>query len=273
MIVLSALRASQAAANEAAEAELANFNQKLSKLEADPSFAIPLRHEEQLERALSARFERVPIRFEKSHTDISPRASSLIVACEVTNQLTYAALYQHPIWPRGQSGVTIGIGYDIGGVDKAFLKTDWSPYLDETTLLALSQACVKTGPDAAKLIGRLRSVTITWDVAQSQYAKETLPRYVGETESALPNTKALSQDSLGALVSLVYNRGATFSYPGDRYNEMRAIKELMSLAKFDEIPAQIRSMKRLWVGDPDMKGLLLRRDAEASLFAFGLTRA
>jgi len=61
-----------------------------------------------------------------------------------------------------------------------------------------------------------------------------------------------------------------FSSQGDRYLEMRRVKEHMSSKRFDKIPSEFRNIKRLWDDQPDQKGLLLRRDAEASLFALGL---
>jgi GH24 family phage-related lysozyme (muramidase) len=87
------------------------------------------------------------------------------------------------------------------------------------------------------------------------------------TERALPNTGKLSADSLGALVSLAYNRGASFDSEGTRYQEMRAIKADMAAKKYQDVPKQIRNMKRLW---PNVKGLRVRRDLEAQLFQDGL---
>src|SRR4051812_28857019 len=49
----------------------------------------------------------------KSATAIHSDATSLIIACEVTSKAAYTSKYMNPIWPRGRSGVTIGIGYDI----------------------------------------------------------------------------------------------------------------------------------------------------------------
>jgi hypothetical protein len=44
----------------------------------------------------------------------------------------------------------------------------------------------------------------------------------------------------------------------------------MSSGHFERIPAELRAMKRLWRDEPDMRGLLIRRDLEASLFEMGL---
>ena len=87
-------------------------------------------------------------------------------------------------------------------------------------------------------------------------------------DRALPNARELPPESYGALVSVIYNVGsAGFDRQGDRYAEMRKIRELMETRQFSEIPAQIRSMKRLY---PNRLGLQARRDKEAQLFEKGL---
>jgi hypothetical protein len=59
----------------------------------------------------------------------------------------------------------------------------------------------------------------------------------------------------------------------ERRREMHQIWRLMSEgtpATFAAIPEQFRSMKRLWLNDPDARGLLERRELEAKLFEAGL---
>jgi GH24 family phage-related lysozyme (muramidase) len=222
--------------------------------------------------------ERAPVRASPSTTPISERANALIVAFEVTSPRQYAKSYQRPTWPRGESGVTIGIGYDVGYVTKDWLKADWSRYIADGAVTSLNVACGVTGNAADRLLASLQDVVISWSVAQRQFQEQIVPRYVGETEMALPNTKLLSPDSLGAVVSLVYNRGASFSIGSakdhsGRYEEMRNIREHMIAKAFDKIPAEIRSMRRLWQGNSNMAGLVQRRELEASLFELGLRSA
>jgi GH24 family phage-related lysozyme (muramidase) len=99
----------------------------------------------------------------------------------------------------------------------------------------------------------------------------SLPRYVAETISVLPNADKLSDDSLGSLVSLVYNRGPSFKLLGDRYTEMRAIRLHMVNEEYDLIPAEIRRMAHLYTDNPDTAGLVTRRNLEAALFEKGLS--
>jgi hypothetical protein len=248
-----------------------SFIDLLKQFQQDPELAESSKTgEDEIDKTLTEGLEAVPIRTAKSATQISTKASDLIVACEVTNRQTYDARYQLPIWPALNSGITIGIGYDLGQVNPSELMEDWRAYLKGKDISGLSPACGVRGSGAAALLARLAPVKIEWDTAFAQYCSETRPRYVGATEAALANTKALTGDSLGALVSLVYNRGPSFAWSGNNYREMRAIKLLMQQQQFDKIPCQIRSMMRLWVSEPKAHGLLMRREAEASLFEAGL---
>jgi len=247
---------------------LTEFTDILAQFHRDPTLATTSRDANEMSDAFRVGLERAPIRSPKSTTELSARASDLIVYCEITNELTYKSKYEKPSWPGGNSGVTIGIGYDLGYTTPFDLKADWGAYIDNQTLNSLSEACGLTGSGAGDFLAQLSAIRIDWKTALSQYAHETLPRCVGATESALTNTKSLSPDSLGALVSLVYNRGASFRLPGSHYEEMRNIKTHMDGREFNKIPAELQSMKRLW---PDSKGLVLRREAEAALFQLGLS--
>jgi GH24 family phage-related lysozyme (muramidase) len=205
-----------------------------------------------------------------SSTPIAARAVDLIIAFEVTSQSAYTRLYQRPTWPKGASGVTIGVGYDIGYATKSWLREDWSNEITDALIQRFEAACGVTGEPAHTMVFDLRDILISWPIAKDQFLKRILPRTVGETERALPNTNLLSGACLGALTSLVYNRGASFDSPKDRYREMRAIKAHMEAQAFSNIPGEFRAMKRLWEGDPDMRGLLQRRELEALLFEDGL---
>jgi GH24 family phage-related lysozyme (muramidase) len=203
-----------------------------------------------------------------SATPISQSAFNLIVFFEVTSQQTYTQKYRKPIWPKGASGVTIGIGYDVGYAGKTQLWTDWKGSIPDAMIQALEQALGVTGAAAQPLAIALGSlVDVPWDAAMSVHHKIVIPRWVALVERSLSNTRRISMDSLGALVSLTYNRGASYSKDGDRYREMRAIRQHMAASAFARVPGEIRSMKRLW---PHVPGLEARREREARLFEDGL---
>lgn len=202
---------------------------------------------------------------------ISQAAIDLIVDAEVTGESAYNRLYRAPTWPQGQSGVTIGIGYDVGYVTATELHDDWDGKISDLMVAALeSRALGIQGPLAGHRARELRSIVdVPWDAAMAVFQNHDIPKWIARVNVALQNINLLSPDSLGAIVSLAYNRGTSFSMVGDRYREMRAIKADMTAKNFADIPAQFRSMKRLWAGT-SVAGLVTRREAEAVLFEKGL---
>jgi hypothetical protein len=270
-VVASLAHASLVKGAEAQNSPSSNskFDDILRQFQQDPQLADSLRQNNEL---ITGGFQAAPIRTPKSKTVISSRADRLIVFSEVTSKNYYESKYTSPAWPGGKSGVTIGIGYDLGQAPPDLFKEDWKSYLSPDDIHSLRVACGQRGEKAGELARELASVKIDWKKAYSQYSGESLPRYIGATEGALPNTQVLGKDSLGALVSLVFNRSASqFDHEGDRYLEMRRIKEHMSSKQFWLIPSELRCMKRLWQNEAGQQGVVLRREAEAILFEIGLS--
>ena len=86
----------------------------------------------------------------------------------------------------------------------------------------------------------------------------------------MPRAADLNPDSLGALVSIQYNRGCAWAMTDQRHLEMREIADAISKGLVVEVPQLIRDMKRLWQGVPGMEGLVKRREYEAHRFEVGL---
>lgn len=193
----------------------------------------------------------------------------LILKYEVSSKAYYNKKLKAPTWPGGGSGVTIGIGYDLGyNSERNFLR-DWRGKISKSAIRKLSAVLGVKGVRAKSKISRLRSVEIPYDVAISVFTEQTLPRFWSLAEKAFgSNFAKLHKNAQWALVSLVFNRGASMS--GSRRAEMAAIRD--AIAEWDgtdpeiyEIIATfIESMKRIWVGR-GLDGLLVRRDAEAEL--------
>ncbi len=196
----------------------------------------------------------------------SRRAIIMIEHFEVGGESEYVP---RPVWPGGASGLTIGVGYDLGYASTIGIARDWHQ-LPQATLTRLQSYAGRTGASARQILAGTHDLVIPFELACAVFETRDIPRIANLTAAALSNTDRLSPDSFGALVSLVFNRGAsmTDSIPGNRL-EMRQIRDAMSAADFDLIPGFIRSMKRLWQGR-GLDGLLARRDAEADLFASGL---
>lgn len=202
--------------------------------------------------------------------DISREAESLVVASEVTSRTVYDRRYANLTLPGVNSGITAGIGYDLGQSSATQIKEDWAGKVDSATLKALMSCANKTGAAAREHLPSVGGVRIDWDTAMLVFEEHDVPRYLNMCSSKLPNFDRLHPDCKGALFSLVYNRGASFNNTGPRFAEMRAIKECMRTGDLAGIPVQIRAMKRIWAGRDDARGLLIRRDKEAELFERGL---
>lgn len=200
---------------------------------------------------------------------IAQEAFDLIVSEEVSSEARYRRKYRRPVWPGGASGVTIGIGYDLGQTTRTQLWADWRGHLPPAMITALEKRALGIkGQAAAARAAELQDVVdVPWDVAIAVHRESVLPRYVEKLCKVLRNTDRLDPLCLGALASLVFNRGFSFARPEDRYEEMRAIRRHMEHCDFAAIPAELRAMKRLW---PKAKGLRARRDREAALFERGL---
>jgi len=201
---------------------------------------------------------------------ISDDAISLVIAQEIGSRRMYDKSYNHPTWPGGVSGVTIGFGYDVGYVNVDELKRDLGSLLDASLVDRLAEAVGIKGEQAGPLAQKLQDIVVPWDAAMIVFRKVDMVNDGRLTLKAFPNSEKLPPDSFGALFSLIHNVGPrlTDKKPDDR-KEMRAIRDLIAQGKFDKVPDQIRSMKRLWAGTV-LTGLIKRREAEALLFEKGL---
>ncbi len=185
---------------------------------------------------------------------VTDKAKDLIMKFEDLNQPSQ--------WPGGNSGITIGFGYDLGYATVDQFESDWGPCLTGDWLKRLRDAIGKRGIAAKNRAVQFQDIVIMKDDAETIFVNRNLPLYAFKTEMAFPGIDRLPPDAQGALVSLVFNRGA--SMEGDRRSEMRAIRDAVPQGDLREIANQLRSMKRLWA-NKGLDGLLRRREAEAEL--------
>ena len=198
---------------------------------------------------------------------ISPESRDLIVEFETGGKAYYNARLQHPTWPGAASGVTVGIGYDIGYNSRSAVLSDWAA-LPEGSRNALASAAGVKGVAAKPRASALRWIIIPWADAETLFVKNTMPRFGTMTAQAFPGILKTHPHVQGAMLSIVFNRGASMS--GSSRSEMRDIRSDISAGNIRPVPGEIRSMKRLWVGK-GLPGLLRRRDAEAALIQRSLT--
>ena len=192
-----------------------------------------------------------------------------IVKFEISSEANYRKNLQNPIWPGGESGVTIGIGYDLGHTAASRIEEDWRGRIADADLDRLLVTAGLQGDAAETALPKVRDIVVPLEPAEEVFFRRTLTFFAAHTKRTFPGVENLPADAQAMLLSLVFNRGG--STTGARRREMKAIQGLAPLGDLDAIAAEIRSMKRLW--DPVLlRGLHLRRDREAELVA-GAERA
>lgn len=193
---------------------------------------------------------------------ISQEAKDLIIHYE-TGGKTYYEKYLSPItWPGGKSGATGGIGYDFGYNTKAQIQKDWEFLGPKRLALLQTTAGLKgqAGKEAAKRIKPF--VSITWNEATRVFEGNTLPRFSKLTGDTFPGLQKAHPHVQGAVLSVVFNRGASLSGPTRK--EMADIRVHAAKKQFGKIPDDILNMRRHWYGK-GLDGLIKRRVAEANL--------
>ena len=194
---------------------------------------------------------------------ISPKSVDLIINFEVGGRAYYEKALQKPSWPGGQSGVTIGLGYDLGYNTENQFFQDWGNQLTPNFLDPLKKVIGLKGEQAKQMLrGEILQVRIPYNAAYEVFVKCSVPRYYAMTKAIYPTMEALNEDTQGALVSMIYNRGASLS--GDSRVEMKAIVDLVAKQDYEGIAEEIEKSKRLWESK-GLDGLVKRREAEADL--------
>lgn len=104
--------------------------------------------------------------------------------------------------------------------------------------------------------------------------KQRLVQDFARVKKTWPGSSLLHPAAQAALISLVYNRGASLTKqardPLDRRREMRELRGAIAERDYVLMAELFRSMKRLWMDAsgkaiPKYAGLLARRDDEADL--------
>lgn len=202
---------------------------------------------------------------------LSKAAFDLILYYEVGSESDYNSKYSKPNWPGGQSGVTIGVGYDIGYQSKEQIEADWSGIIPNSDISRITAAAGAKGNNARNAVLDVNDISISWEAAKAIFVKKTLPKYKAECIRAFPSSDKLHPDAFGALVSLVFNRGpSTIGKDREEMGRIRAalLGQTKGIDIYDYIADQLISMKRIWA-NTGLTSLLTRREHEAKLVRSG----
>lgn len=206
--------------------------------------------------------------------EVSRASLDMIIYYEVGGRSYYESKFTKPMvpaWQTTNSGVTVGFGFDVGYNTKDQIRKALEGIASEEEIVALQSVAGLKGKSAYyNGLPKVRNkVVITWDEADKIFMRDSLVRFTKQTADAFKLTPdRLHPHSNGALVSLIYNRGPLID-GSDRRKEMGWIKYNIATNQDSKIPSDIKSMKRLW-SVTKLKGLHLRRDAEAAMFQRGI---
>lgn len=189
----------------------------------------------------------------------------LIISQEVSSREMYQSKYTRPVWPGGDSGITIGLGYDVGKQRPVQVQKDWGGILHPEMIARLQKYCGRTGAICKSYVPELYHVIISWETALKGFYCNSLPRYCRMAVSVYPGLENIHPYEQTAIVGLVYNRGN--GLVGDRRTEMLKLKDSIAADNDTEMAVLIKSMERLWQGKGQL-GIIKRRELEAEYIAY-----
>ena len=195
----------------------------------------------------------------------SKKSIDLLIFAEVSSKAYYEKFLIHPTWPGGESGVTIGIGADLGQMSKDVIISDWHDQLSVEDLKTIISVAGLKGAAAASALAKTKKVIVTYDSACNVFYKRSLPKFAKMTLGIYPGLELLEPDAVGALISMIYNRGAALT--GKNREEMNSIVHLVPQKDYAGIAAMVSHSKRIWTGKKGMEGIVARRTAEANYIA------
>lgn len=201
---------------------------------------------------------------ESNGLKVSQKGYDLILEFEVGGgEVYYNRHLIHPEWPGASSGVTIGVGYDLGYNSPSQIEADWAGRLPSGVIARL-KSCSGIKGSAAKIkLRSVRDISVPWSSAIEVYKAKTIPRFAGLTRRAYPGTETLHPSVQGAMLSWVFNRGDGISGSA-RDLEKRQIRNDIP-DHVSALPSRFLSSQRLWIGTDAGAGLCRRRRAEAAL--------
>ncbi len=171
-----------------------------------------------------------------------------------------------PSWPGGQSGVTVGVGYDLGYNEPAVIQRDWKA-LPRPHTVRLGEASGIRGAAAKRKVPELADIVIGWRDAEAVFQEVSLARFTSLARRTYPGFDRLHRKAQAALVSLTFNRGS--GMVGDRRRELREIRACVARQDYAGMAYWNRASIRIWKGTSLEAAMRRRREAEARLMESG----
>lgn len=185
----------------------------------------------------------------------------LLVRLEVGSERAYRQKWFRPVHPSAESGVTIGLGYDMRFVNETQFRIDWK---DHPQLDRLVGSVGLYGSAADQAVSQLRDVVTPFELAKAVFLHSTAPIYyqISRRQFGLLAYDRLDPDYQCGLFLITINRGGQMT--GIRRAELRAIQqECVPTANKPCGASENRKSKRHWIGTPLQRGMDYRREAES----------
>jgi hypothetical protein len=179
-----------------------------------------------------------------------------------------------PHWPEGQSGLTVGFGYDLRYNLGTTVAKDWDGKLTPDQLDKLDDYSPTIGkkgkwvPPKKKAnkaaVKATKDIEVRYEDAVKVLEEKTIPKFEEQAEKTFPGYSELDPYSQGVVLSLVYNRGGAMGKKKSlRYKHFMMVKEAVAKKDTMAIAAAIRKMKVEHTNPKNKKGLHRRREGEA----------
>ena len=185
-----------------------------------------------------------------------------VIEFETGGKLHYNRFLKNLTWPKGKSGITMGIGADLGYMTHNEFEKYFSRYFTKEQNKRIKEVIGLKGGLAKLVLPKVKDIQLSWENASEAFVEWTLPKFWNMTMNLWPEFDKLHEKAQVALVSIVFNRGA--STRGPSRVEMLNIKPLVLKKDYKGIAKEIRKMKRLWE-NKGLDGLLKRREEEAKM--------
>jgi hypothetical protein len=194
---------------------------------------------------------------------VTESGMDLIVHFEVGGSSYYKKVYQRPIWAKGASGVTVGIGYDLGYNTRCQIQKDWGDILPKKMVDALKSCAGIKGSASRIHQQRIKYiVNIPLDDAMKVFIKRTVPRFAQLAKTSFKTIEKADPFIQDMMLSQTFNRGA--STKGNSRRHVLWQSRASAKGQYYALPIYCRDSKIIWANQPSIRrGIWRRRDAEA----------